>query len=114
MNALHELRESGVKDHVGALSLELKAHQQANNWDEVLNVLYQLEKREGIDEMLASQIRQQAWLGKISQQQDLKGLIACVKSIPAELKKNRNMTAAAVRALISERRRFTCIAVADE
>jgi HemY protein len=97
--ALQELRDSGVKGHLGALSLELKAHQQAGNWDEVLNVLYQLEKRAGIDETLASQLRQQAWLGKIRQQKDLKGLTTCLKNMPADFKLRGRIAATAARAL---------------
>jgi len=46
--------------HSGALSLELKAQQEAGNWDEVLNVLAQLEKRKAIDERLADQVRKHA------------------------------------------------------
>jgi HemY protein len=100
LNALQELRDSGVKGHLGALTLELKAHQQAGNWDEVLNVVYQLEKRAGIDETLASQIRQQAWLGKISQQSDLKGLTGCLKNMPADIKHRSKVVLTAARALI--------------
>ena len=97
--ALQELRDSGVKGHLGALSLELKAHQQAGNWDDVLNVLYQLEKRAGIDAALASQLRQQAWLGKIRQQKDLAGLTTCLKNMPADFKQRNKIAAAAARAL---------------
>ncbi|HTN94874.1 MAG TPA: heme biosynthesis HemY N-terminal domain-containing protein [Gallionella sp.] len=97
--ALQELRDKGVKDHLGALSMELKAHQQAGDWDEVLDVLYQLEKRDGIDAALASQFRQQAWLGKIRRQKDLNGLIACLKNMPAELKLRSKIAATAARAL---------------
>jgi HemY protein len=100
LEALQELRDSGVKNHLGALSLELKANQQAGNWDEVLNVLYQLEKRGGIDATQASQLRQQAWLGKIRQQKDLKGLTSCLKDIPADFRRRGKIAAAAARALI--------------
>jgi len=100
LDALQELRDSGVKNHLGALSLELKANQQAGNWDEVLNVLYQLEKRAGIDATHASQLRQQAWLGKIRQQKDLKGLANCLKNIPADFKRRGKIAATAARALI--------------
>ena len=98
--ALQELRDKGVKDHIGALSLELKAHRLAGNWDDVLNVLYQLEKRDGIDETMASQFRQQAWLGKIRQQKDLAGVKACLKNMPADFKRRSRIAAAAARALI--------------
>jgi len=100
LNVLHELRGTGVKDHIGALSLELKANQLAGNWDEVLNVLYQLEKRKGIDEILAKQIRQQAWLGIINLQKDLKGLTASLKRMPSDLKKRSKIAAAIVHAMI--------------
>ena len=100
LNALQEIRDSGVKNHLGALTLELKANQQAGNWDEVLNVLYQLDKRGGIDATELSQLRQQAWLGKIRQQKDLTGLTYCLKSIPADFKRRGKIAAAAARALI--------------
>ncbi|TAN78196.1 MAG: tetratricopeptide repeat protein [Gallionella sp.] len=100
LKALQELRDSGVKGHPGALSLELKAQQQAGNWDEVLNVIGQLEKRESIDAVSAAQFRQQAWLEKIRQQEDLAGLSACLKNIPADFKRRGMIAATAARALI--------------
>ncbi len=100
LDALQELRDSGVKGHLGALSLELKAHQQAGNWDDVLNVLYQLEKRAGIDATLAAQLRQQAWQEKIPQQKDLAGLTACLKNMPADFKRRSKIAATAARALM--------------
>ena len=100
LQALQELRDSGVKGHPGAMSLELKAHQQAGNWDEVLNTLDKLEARAAIDATLATQLRQQAWLGKIHQQNDLAELTACLKKIPAQLKRHSRITAAAARALV--------------
>ncbi|MDP1939720.1 MAG: heme biosynthesis HemY N-terminal domain-containing protein [Gallionella sp.] len=60
LNALQELRDSGARVNVGVLALELKAQQQAGNWDEVLRVLEQMEKRKGIDAAQAGQVRQQA------------------------------------------------------
>jgi HemY protein len=100
LHALQELRDSGVRDHPGALSLELKAQQQAGNWDEVLNVLAQLEKRKSIDATAAAQLRQQAWLEKIRQQEDLHGLINCLKNMPADYKRRSKVAAAAAQALI--------------
>lgn len=99
LHALRELRESGIKGHPGALSLELKAQQQSGNWDEALDVLDQLEKRKLIDVTVASQLRQQAWLEKIRQQENLDDLTACLKSIPADLKRRGKIAAAAARAL---------------
>ena len=100
LNALHELRDSGVRGHAGALSLELRAQQQTGNWDEVLNVLDQLEKRELIDVAVAWQLRQQAWLEKIRQQEDMDSLTACLKNIPDGLKRGGKVVTAAARALI--------------
>ncbi len=100
LDALQELRASGVKGHPGALSLELKAQQQAGNWDEVLRVLDQLEKRASVDETVAVQLRQQAWLEKIRQQEDLAGLTACLKHIPADIKRRSKFAATAARALM--------------
>jgi len=100
LNVLSELRDSGIKDHAGALTLELKAQQQAGDWDEVLNVLDQLEKREEIDVTTAAQFRQQAWLEKINRQGDLAGLISCLKNIPTDFKRRGKIAATAAQALI--------------
>ncbi len=100
LKALQELSDSGVKGHPGALSLELKAQQQAGNWDEVLRVLEQLEKRDSIDTTSAEQLRLQAWSGEIRQQQNLNDLVACLKYIPAEYKRRGKIAATAAQALI--------------
>jgi HemY protein len=100
LHALQELRDSGVKTHPGALSLELKAQQQAGNWDEVLSVLGQMEKHQSIDVTAAEQLRQQAWLEKIRQQDDLTGLTDCLAGIPADFKRRGKIAATAARALI--------------
>lgn len=100
LQTLQELRDSGVKGHPGALALELKAQQQSGNWDEVLNVLDQMEKRDAIDVTAAAQLRQQAWLEKIRQQDDLAGLTGCLKSIPTDFKRRGRIAATAARALI--------------
>ena len=100
LEALQELRDSGVTGHPGALTLELKAQQQAGNWDNVLRVLEQLEKRASIDGPEAAQFRLEAWLGKIRQQQDLAGLTACLKNIPADIRRHNKIAATAARALM--------------
>ncbi len=100
LHALQELRDSGVKAHPGALSLELRAQQQTGNWDEVLNVLGQLEKSGAIDATAAVQLRQQAWLEKIRQQENLTELTDCLINIPADLKRRGRVAATAARALI--------------
>jgi HemY protein len=100
LHALKELRDSGVKGHLGALALELKARQQAGDWDEVLKIVEQLEKRSAIDVTIAAQMRQQAWLEKLRQQENLDGLAACLKEIPADFKRRGKVASTAARALI--------------
>jgi len=103
LNSLKELRESGVKGHVGALHLELRAQQQARNWDAVLDVVDQLEKRSAMDNAAAAQIRQQAWLEKIrTHTLDAPALLAIWKRTPGEFRKRPKVVAAAVRALIHQ------------
>ena len=103
LDTLKALRESGVRGHVGALHLELKAQQQAHNWDAVLDIVNQLEKRAAIDATFAAQMRQQAWLEKIhAQAQDAAALSAIWKSIPAEFRQRTQIAAAAARAFIQQ------------
>lgn len=99
--SLQELRDAGVKNHVGALQLELKAQQQAHNWDAVLDTINRLEKRDAVDVTSATQIRQQAWLEKIqAQAQDEQALQAVWKAIPGEIRRRSKVAAAAARAYI--------------
>lgn len=100
LDALQQLRNTGVRGHIGALSLELKAQQQAGNWDAVLNVLEQLEKRAAIDVTMAAQLRQQAWLEKIQQQESLDDLTQCLAKIPADFKRRSKIVAVAAQSLI--------------
>ena len=51
--------------HVGALRLELKVQQLAKNWDQVLLLLPQLEKRNGIEAVQAEQLRIHAHIENI-------------------------------------------------
>ncbi|MDH4233693.1 MAG: heme biosynthesis protein HemY [Gallionella sp.] len=102
LNCLQKLRDRGVKGHVGALSLELRAQQLAGHWDEVLSLLEQLEKRGSIEVAMAEQFRQQAWLEKIRQPEDLAGLTACLKNIPEDFKRRAKVAATAAQALIQK------------
>ena len=99
--SLQELRDAGVKSHVGALQLELKAQQQTRNWDAVLDTINRLEKRDAVDVTSATQIRQQAWLEKIhAQARDKQALQAVWKVTPGEIKRRSKVAAAAARAFI--------------
>jgi HemY protein len=96
LDSLKELNSSGKYRHVGALHLELKAQQLARDWDGVLAVVAQLEKRSAIDLNVATQMRQQAWLEKLkSHPQELKSLHALWKSIPDEFKRRTKIAAIA-------------------
>ena len=87
LSALKELNSAIQHKHVGALQLELKAQQQARNWDGVLSAVAQLEKRSVISAHIALQAKQQAWLEKLSlPQQDLKALTTLWKSIPENIR----------------------------
>ncbi len=97
LNSLKELSETGGK-HVGALTLELKAQQQSRNWDAVLDVATQLEKRNAIDETLATQLRQQAWIEKLLlPNHDIATMRSLWKSIPSEFKRRPKIAATAAK-----------------
>ncbi|MBI4937585.1 MAG: heme biosynthesis protein HemY [Nitrosomonadales bacterium] len=101
LDSLKALRDAGVKNHAGALHLELKAQQQGSNWDAVLDTVTRLEKRDAIDAATAAQMRQQAWLEKIgAQAQDVQALHAVWKSIPGGFRRRSKIAAAAARAFI--------------
>lgn len=101
LKSLKELSATGNHKHVGALQLELKAQQQAHNWDGVLAAVTQLEKRSAINEVLAVQTRQLAWLEKLrAQAQDLKALQLLWKTIPDEFKHRPKIAAQAASSFI--------------
>ena len=101
LESLKKLRASGVAGHVGALHLEMKAQQQARNWDAVLEIVDQLEKRGGINDSVATQLRQRAWLEKIGASSlDDSSLLAMWKKIPRELKLHFKVVEAAARAFM--------------
>jgi HemY protein len=100
LTALQELRGAGVKNHVGALQMELKAQQLAQNWDGVLEVLVQLEKRSDMDGTVIEQMRQQAYVGKLHHAQGATDLQAIWKSIPGSFKRRARVAAAAAHIFI--------------
>ncbi len=99
LSSLKQLNDSGMHKHIGALTLELKAQQQARNWEAVLDVTAQLEKRKAIDKTVAEQLRQQAWLEKLrGQMSDIDTLRAVWKSVPGEYKRRKKIAAVAAEA----------------
>ncbi len=98
LGALKELPSTAQRKHVGALTLELKAQQQARNWDAVLEVASQLEKRNGSHHAMAEQMRQQAWLEKLRAcAEDGQSLRAVWKNMPSEYKHQPRIAAEAAR-----------------
>lgn len=101
LGSLKELKDSGTRKHTGALMLELKAHQQTGNWDAVLDITAQLEKRKAIDATLSAQLRQRAWLEKLhSHVHDIESLRGLWKSVPGEIKYRPNIAAAAAHSFL--------------
>jgi len=99
LSSLKELSDSGIRKHIGALNLELKAQQQSRNWDAVLDVANELEKRNAINSTLSSQMRQQAWLEKIKAcAQDGALLRTVLQEMPAEFKQRNKVAVEAARA----------------
>ena len=102
LDSLKELHDAGVTNHVGALHLELKAQQQARNWDAVLDPVSRLEKRDAMDAAAATQLRQQAWLEKIGAgAQDAVALQSAWKAVPGKFRRRGKIAATAARAFIA-------------
>lgn len=104
LSTLKELSNTGKHKHIGALQLELKAQQQSRNWDGVLSAVNQLEKRSAIASVVATQMRQQAWLEKLrAQAEDLNALQILWKSVPDELKRRTQIAILAASSFIKLR-----------
>jgi HemY protein len=99
LSSLKALNDAGIRKHIGALNLELKAQQQSRNWDAVLDVANQLEKRNAINSTLSAQMRQQAWLEKIKAcAQDGALLRSVLQEMPNEFKHRNKVAAEAAKA----------------
>ncbi|SFU62050.1 heme biosynthesis HemY N-terminal domain-containing protein [Nitrosospira multiformis] len=57
LELLHRLPSGELRRHTGALKLELEAQQNVGNWDVVLELLSQLEQRDGPEASLIKQLR---------------------------------------------------------
>lgn len=60
LRILKTLRQQMSRPHTAALRLELKAQQQARNWDAVLELVAQLDSRNAFDQELVKQLRRTA------------------------------------------------------
>lgn len=100
LDALKALRQSGARSPVGALRLELRAQQQARNWNAVLELADLLEKREALDAAYTAQLRQQAWMEKLREAQDAATLQAAWKTIPVAARLRTRIAETAARAFM--------------
>ena len=90
------LLKSLPNKHTAALRLELKAQQLAKNWEQVLALVDQLEKRNVFDTGQAEQIRHYAQAENLKRKAlDSRALEEAWQRVPARQKKNTRIAAAA-------------------
>ncbi|MBU1690520.1 MAG: heme biosynthesis protein HemY [Gammaproteobacteria bacterium] len=100
LQSLKELQTTSRKN-LAALRLELKAQLQAKNWDQVLLLTAQLEKREAIDSIQATQQKIGAHQENLKRkQQDLAGLRDYWQKIPSADKTNSKIALAAAQSFM--------------
>lgn len=94
---LKQLHQAAPK-HIPALKLELRAQQQARNWDEVIALTAVLEKREAIDASRAEQLKINAYLENLKRKApDGQALQEYWQKIPADIKLNGEIALNAAR-----------------
>lgn len=99
LQILQTLRATGGRQHSAAVRLELKAQQQLENWDTVLNLLGELEQRDGLDQMLLKQLRRHAHVQNLKRKMlDPQALREYWQSISSADKKDSKLVAAAAHA----------------
>lgn len=87
--------------HIAALRLELRARQGAGDWDGVLKLARQLDKRAALPAEVVREVRTQAHLGNIAKRAADQGLLtAYLRTLPAE-ERGRRVVLAAARALVA-------------
>lgn len=76
--------------HLAALRLELRARQGCGDWNEVLRLARQLEKREALSPELAQEIKLQAHLQNLALHgSDAVQLVSCLRDVPASERSSR-------------------------
>ena len=102
LETLQSLYAKGGLQPSAALQLELKAQQQANNWDAVLELTEMLAKRDSTNKALIKKLRQDTQLENIkSKATDLQSLNQYWQHIPPVDKMDSKVTVAATRAYIT-------------
>ncbi|TCV86384.1 heme biosynthesis protein HemY [Sulfurirhabdus autotrophica] len=101
MDSLKQLSVLAPK-HLSAMRLELKAQQQAKNWEQVLTLVTQLEKRGAIESTQAEQLKINAYLENLKRkaQDDDKTLKAYWLKIPSAIRANTKVTFTAAQQFI--------------
>jgi HemY protein len=85
--------------HTAALKLELKAHQQARNWDRCLELLQQLERAQALDEAAAQELRRHAVIENLTHKgAELQALRDCWRRLGAAEREDARIAAAAASA----------------
>lgn len=88
--------------HTAALRLELKAQQQAKNWEQVLQLINQLERRNVFDALQAGQLRRNAYRENLKRTAlDQHALDDYWNKIPAEQKRDVKISAAAAQCYLA-------------
>ena len=101
LQALKELQAT-TRKNLAALRLELKAQLQAKNWDQVLALVAQLEKRDAIDPLQAAQQKINAHQENLKRKrQDVESLREYWQKIPSADKTNSKIARAAAQAFLA-------------
>lgn len=101
LDALNVLRQLPEK-HTEALKLELRARELAHDWEAVLKLLPQLEKRKVFDRAMLQQIRRHAYVENIRDKAiDLETLRAYWSRLPSEYKSHPRIAATAAQCFLS-------------
>ncbi len=88
--------------HTAALRLELKAQQQAKNWEQALQLIDQLERRNVFDALQAGQLRRFAYSENLKRKAlDQPALDDYWHKIPAEQKRDGKIAAAAAQCYLA-------------
>ena len=102
LKVLHTLHTTEKHQHTAALQLELKAQQQSNNWDKVLDLVDQLTKRSAFDKTLAEELRCHAHLENFKNKAwSAQSLHEYWKIMPSVEKENSKLASSAAQAHIA-------------
>ena len=100
-DALNVIRQLPEK-HSEALKLELRAQELAHDWEAVLKLLPQLEKRKVFDRSLVEKIRRHAYIENVkSKAIDLETLQSYWSRVPTEHKRDARVAATAAQCFLS-------------